>query len=143
MQIEISGLFNLCSKTKKECVWKGAFKKKKCSKNKVLSSEHALQLIGKSAKQPKGVLDLTSSTCWTLVRAPTFFDTMVSEQDWVCVYVLLWIVLIQVSPLPEHTKAFCYWCLLSKLLQLDNVDYYPREIHIRQKENMTHTSSEG
>ena len=35
-------------------------------------------------------LDLTSAACWTLMRAPTLFDTLLSAQSWVCVYVLWW-----------------------------------------------------
>lgn len=44
-------------------------------------------------------------------------------------------VLAQFSSSP-YTKVFGYWCHFSKFLQLENVEQYPKKMHIRQKENM-------
>lgn len=95
----------------------------------------------KSTKQPTRLLDLASFSHWAWTRAPTILDaTVASEWTWRNVCVLSWVCSdsVQTTSFP-HTKAFFCSCLLSKFLQLENVEHYPREIHTRQKEN-TETS---
>lgn len=63
-------------------------------------------------------------------KGPYFFRHSTCERvnmiECVCMCCCGW-VLIRFSPPPYYTKAFCHWYLLSKFLQLENVEYYPRE----------------